>query len=132
MPGIIDPETINVDELPAIWLPVQWELSAQEHAQELEQQARASLLWVLDAPEVILRLLLDETAIERAYSPPPGYDAAQQGVWNEELVTFQFARPMRLQRVEREADNLYVEYDFGNRGHWAIEIEPEKVTIERI
>ncbi|MGD9092385.1 MAG: hypothetical protein PVF74_06035 [Anaerolineales bacterium] len=132
MPGIIDPGTINVDDLPAIWSPVQWELSPEEHAQELEQQAQASLQWVLDAPEVILRLLLDETAIERAYVPPPGYDPEQQGDWDEELVTFQFARTMRLERIERESDYLYLEYDFGNRGHWAIEIEPEKVTIERI
>ena len=47
-------------------------------------------------------------------------------------MTFQFTRHMRLATIEREADYLYVEYDFGNRGRWAVEIEPEKVTIERV
>lgn len=27
MPGVIDPETLPVDELPGIWTPVQWELT---------------------------------------------------------------------------------------------------------
>ncbi len=27
MPGIIDPETTHVDDLPGIWSPVQWELT---------------------------------------------------------------------------------------------------------
>ena len=30
MPSIIDPETIYVDNLPAIWSPVQWELTEEE------------------------------------------------------------------------------------------------------
>jgi hypothetical protein len=132
MPGVIDPETLYVDDLPGIWAPVQWELSEEERIHELEEQAKASLLAAIDIPEAILRLLLEETDIERAYEPPQGYDPEQQGEWDESLVTFQFRRQTRLERVEREQDVLYVEYNFGDLGHWALEIEPERVTIERI
>jgi hypothetical protein len=34
MPPSIDPETMNVDELPGIWLPVQWPLSEDDRIQE--------------------------------------------------------------------------------------------------
>jgi hypothetical protein len=132
MPKIIDPETIYVDNLPGIWSPVQWELSEQERAQELEDQATASLLWAVDAPQTILRLLLNETDIDRAYDPPEGYDPEEQGYWEKDLVTFQFKRSIQLARVEREQDYLLIEYDFGSLGRWIFEIEPEKVTIERL
>ncbi len=33
MPGVIDPETMNIDGLPGIWSPVQWELTEQEARQ---------------------------------------------------------------------------------------------------
>jgi hypothetical protein len=132
MPGVIDPETMQAEDLPGIWSPVQWELSEGERIQELEEQATASLLWAVDAPEAILRLLLSETAIERAYEAPQGYDPERQGEWDEEIITFQFRRPIRLTRVEREADYFYVEYHFGDLGYWACEIEPERVTIQRI
>jgi len=132
MPKIIDPETMYVDDLPGIWSPVQWELSEQERIQELEDQATASLLWAINVPETILRLLLSETDIQRAYRPPEGYDPEEQGYWEENLVTFQFKRPIRLERVKREGDYLYIEYDFDSLGRWALEIEPERVIIERI
>jgi hypothetical protein len=132
MPMIIDPETIYVDDLPGIWSPVQWELSEEEKARELEDQATASLLWVVNVPETILRLLLSETDIQRAYGPPEGYDPEEQGYWEEDLVTFQFKRAIRLERVEREKDFLYIEYDFDSLGRWALELEPERVVIERI
>jgi hypothetical protein len=132
MPAVIDPETMHANDLPGIWSPVQWELSEGERIQELEEQATASLLWAVDAPEAILRLLLNETDIERAFEPPQAYDPEQQGEWDEALVTFQFKRPIRLERVEREPDYLYVEYHFGDLGYWAFEIEPERVTIQRI
>ena len=57
MPSIIDPQTIHVDELPAIWSPVQWELTEEERVEAVNEQATASLLWTMDAPEAILRLL---------------------------------------------------------------------------
>ena len=101
MPRYIDPETMNVDEMPGIWSPVQWELSEEERIQELHLQATASLLWAVDAPEAILRLLLSETAIERTLEPPTGYDPENQGEWDESLVTFGFRRSMELVKLER-------------------------------
>lgn len=132
MPGVIDPETMNADDLPGIWLPVQWELSEEERVQEVENQATASLLWSVDVPEAILRILLQETAIERLLEAPENYDEKVQGEWEEHLVTFGFQKPMELVKVEREHDYLYLEYKFGDFGYWYVEIEPEKVTISRI
>ena len=132
MTSIIEPELINADELPGIWSPVQWELTPEEQATEIEDQARASLLWSVDVPEAMLRFLLRETDIERAYEPPSGYNAEQQGEWDEEIITFQFKRPIKLLKVEREQDYLYVEYDFREQGIWAMSIEPENMTITRI
>jgi hypothetical protein len=132
VPGVIDPETINVDDLPGIWSPVQWELSPDERRVELEDQASASMLWGVDIPEAILRLLLAETDIQRAFGPPKGYDPERQGEWDPSLVTFEFARPIRLAAVERHPALLHAEYDFGDRGRWAFDIEPEKVSLQRI
>ncbi len=132
MPWVIDPETINAEDLPGIWSPVQWDLSEEERVQELEAQATASLLWAVDAPEAILRLLLQETEIERLYEPPEDYDEVDQGKWDDELVTFGFSKHFKLVKVEREQDYLYLEYKLGDSGYWYLEIEPEKVTIARI
>ncbi len=132
MPGVIDPETINADDLPGIWSPVQWELNEEEHAEELENQATASLLWAVDVPEAILRMLLQETEIERLLEEPEDYDPDTQGEWDADLVTFGFKKPIRLVKVEREHNFLYLEYKFGDSGYWGFEIEPEKVTIIRI
>jgi hypothetical protein len=132
MPGVIDHETMYVDDLPAIWSPVQWELTEEERNQEIEEQALASLLWSVDAPEAILRLLLSETEIQRAYEPPQGYEPDLQGDWNPSLVTFQFRKPLRLERVERESRRLSLVYDGGELGHWGFTIEEERVLIERL
>jgi hypothetical protein len=132
MSSVIDFETMNADDLPGIWSPVQWELSESERMNEIESQASASLLSVIDTPEAILRLLLDETSIERAYEPPEGYDPGEQGDWDSSLITYQFRRPIRLSNVQRAPDSLYVEYDFGDLGHWAFIIEAERVSLERI
>lgn len=131
MPGVIDPETINADSLPGIWSPVQWELTDEERVRELETQATASLLWSVDVPEVLLRLLLQETEIERLFAPPEDYDPEEQGEWDESLITFGFQKPIQLIKVEREHNYLYLEYKFGDFGYWYIELEPEKVTIKR-
>lgn len=132
MPGVIDPERINVDVLPGIWTPVQWEMNEEERKTELEQQATASLLWSIDVPEAILRLLLSETRIERTYEPPEGYDPEVQGEWNGELVAFKFRNSIGLDDVIREPNKLTVAYNFGELGYWCLEIEPEKITIERL
>lgn len=132
MTSVIIPETIHVDDLPGIWSPVQWELSEAERAAELEQQANASLMWTVNVPEAVLRLLLEETAIERAFEPPPGYDPEQQGDWDESLVTFTFKRRIHLEAEERTPDTLAVVYKLDGAGYWQIEFSPERVVIERI
>lgn len=132
MPGYIDPETMNVDELPGIWAPVQWDLTVEEKLEETKNQAQASLLASVDVPEAMIRLLLGETSIGRAYLPPEGYDAERQGEWDENILTYAFTKQMKLERVERTRDRLAVIYQFENLGKWMLEFTPEKVTIERI
>jgi hypothetical protein len=132
MPSVIDPETMNVDQLPGIWTPVQWPQTKEERLEEMDAQATASLLYAVDVPEAILRLLLDETEIERAFDPPTGYDPEQQGDWDPNLITFQFKRKIRLEKVERSPERLYVEYRFGELGYWALEIEQDGVQIYRL
>ena len=132
MPSIIDPQTIHVDELPAIWSPVQWELTEEERVQAIDEQATASLLWTMDAPEAILRLLLGETEIRRMVQAPEGYEPEEQGEWDQEILTFGPYRPIKLIEVEREPDYLRLVYNFGDLGYWEFMIESEKVSIERI
>ena len=132
MPSIIDPQTMYVDDLPAIWSPVQWDLSEEERVKAVEEQATASLLWNMDAPEAILRLLLDETSIQRLFKPPSGFDTEQQGDWDEKLITFGPKRAIRLESAERSPTCLELVYDFGELGRWELIIEAEKVMIERI
>lgn len=132
MPSIIDPQTIHVDELPAIWSPVQWELTEEERVEAVNEQATASLLWTMDAPEAILRLLLNETEIQRLNKPPEDYDPEEQGEWDSEILTFGPYRPIQLIEIERERDYLRLVYNFLDLGYWEFVIEPEKVTIERI
>ena len=132
MPGVIDPETLHVDELPGVWSPVQWELTREERAQEVETQAEASLLRNIDIPETILRLLLNETDVELVYAPPDDYDPEEQGEWDPNMLTFAFLRPVKLEAIKRGPDYLEVVYNFADRGRWSFEIQPEKVTIQRI
>ena len=131
MPIDIDPETINADSLPGIWSPVQWETSEEEQVIELEQSAIASLLWIVDVPETILRLLLDENGIEQTYKAPKGYDPSVQGEWEDNLVTFTFKRKIELIKSERSHDYLYLEYKVEDFGTWIFEIETDKVSIHR-
>jgi hypothetical protein len=132
MPMDIDPETMNVDNLPGIWSPVQWEVTEEEVILELENQAKASLLSAVDVPEAILRMLLGEIDVERAYSAPKNFNPQQQGEWDEKMVTFQFKRPIELEKVEREEHYLYAEYKLSELGRWGIEIEPDGVSIFRL
>jgi hypothetical protein len=132
MPSIIDPQTLYVDDLPAIWSPVQWELTEEERIQAVEEQATASLLWSMDAPEVILRLLLDETGIQRLFNPPDNYNPEEQGEWDGKLITFGSKRAIKLESVERTPTCLELVYNLGELGRWEFVIEPEKVSIERI
>ena len=132
MPIDIDPETMNADDLPGIWSPVQWELTEEEKILELENQARANLLYAVDVPEAILRLLLSETEVERLYQPPDHYDPELQGEWDDKLITFQFKRLIKLEQVEREENYLYAEYKFTDLGRWGVEVEPDGVSIYRL
>lgn len=132
MPSVIDPQTIHVDELPAIWSPVQWKLTEEERLQAIDEQATASLLWTMDAPEAILRLLLNETEIKRLYQAPEDYNSEEQGEWDEDVLTFGPYRSMKLIEIEREPESLRLIYNCGDLGYWEFMIEPERVTIERI
>jgi hypothetical protein len=132
MPGVIDPETMQVDDLPSVWAPVQWDQTETERAQEIERQAAASLLATADIPEAILRLLLNESEIVQAYDPPRGYKPDEQGEWDPETITFAYRRPIRLVKVERSPENMLAEYDFGDLGRWLFEIGLERITLERI
>ena len=132
MPSIIDPETIHANELPAIWSPVQWELTEEERVEEINEQAKASLLWAMDAPEAILRLLLNEEGIKRLYEPPANYDPEEQGEWSSEFLTFGSKRAIKLDSIVREDEALYLVYKVGDSGYWEFEITPERVVIERI
>ena len=132
MPAVIDPETFYVDDLPAIWSPVQWELNEGERIQAVEEQATASLLWSMDAPEAILRLLLDETGIQRLHAPPEGYNPEMQGDWDESLITFGPKRAIKLESEQRTPHRLELVYNLGDLGYWEFVIEAEKVSIERI
>jgi hypothetical protein len=132
MPSVIDPETLYVDDLPAIWSPIQWELTEEERVQAVEEQATASLLWTMDAPEAILRLLLGEAGIQQLHAPPKDYNPEEQGEWNEEIITFGPKRAIKLESVERTPTRLELVYDFGELGHWEFVIESEWVSIQRI
>ena len=107
-------------------------MTEEERIDEVETQATASLLCAVDIPETILRLLLRETEIERTFEPPEGYDPEQQGEWDESLITYKFKRPIEFIKEEREPDYLYAEFNFKDLGYWSVEIEPERVTIERL
>jgi hypothetical protein len=86
----------------------------------------------MDAPEAILRLLLNETGIKRLYDQPKDYNPEEQGEWDKNLITFGPDRSIKLESVERTPTSLYLVYDFGDLGHWEFVIEAEKVSIERI
>jgi hypothetical protein len=131
VPSIIDPETIYIDDLPTVWSPVQGELSPEEHKAELEEQAKASLIWACPVPEQMLRILLDETSIERLNEAPDGYDPERQGEWDSDLLAFGFKRSIRLMKEERTPEALILEYKLEGAGYWVLEITQESVTIER-
>ena len=131
MPLNIDHENMNVDELPVVWCPVTQDLSVWETEEATMEQARASLLWVADVPEAILRLLVDETDVERVYAPPSGYNPDEQGEWDYSLETYSFKNAIHLKEMVREEDALYLVYQLEGAGYWRIEVTPERVTIER-
>jgi hypothetical protein len=111
------PRTMNTDGLPGIWSPVQWELNKEERVEELDTHSTATLLWSVDSPEAILRLLLQETDIQRLLEPPKGYESTVQGNWVPERVTIGPKYPLELIKVNREPNYLYLEYRIGDSGY---------------
>jgi hypothetical protein len=107
-------------------------LTEEERIQAVEEQATASLLWSMDAPEAILRLLLDETGIQRLTESPDGFDPAEQGDWNEQIITFGPKRSIKLESIDRTPRRLELVYNFADLGIWEFIIESEKVSITRI
>ena len=132
MPKYIDPQTIPVEDLPGVWTPFPEDLSPDEHVAAVEDQAKASMLWSIDHPETILRLMLNETAITRAFEAPLGYDEERQGKWDKSLTAFTFKRAMWVEHIERQPDNLYIVYEVEDLGRWAIEIKPEEIHIGKL
>jgi hypothetical protein len=132
MPGVIDHETMYVDDLPGIWAPVQWYLTEEERKQEIEEQARASLLWSVNAPEAILRLLLSETEIQKGLTTLQMVTTPKSKGNGTSLLTFRFRRQVRLEGVERETGQIRLVYDCDDLGYWGFTIEEERVLIERL
>ncbi|MBN2258472.1 MAG: hypothetical protein JW704_11765 [Anaerolineaceae bacterium] len=132
MPGYIDAEFMHVDDLPGIWSPIQWDLTDAEKVDEVEEQARASLMAAIDVPEAILRALLGETGIKRANGAPDGYDPEQQGEWDDSILTFKFKRPITLLHHERGRGSLMVQYDFHELGIWQMDISEDSFHLTRI
>ncbi len=132
MPGVIDPETIEVNQLPPVWSPVQGPISDDERIRELDMQATASLLWAATVPEQILRLLLSETDIDPIAEPPADYAPDLQGEWQPGVLTFGFRRPVRVVREQREHDLLVLEFQVDGAGTWMMEIGPERMILERL
>jgi len=48
------------------------------------------------------------------------------------MLTFKFERPLELLEVHRERNFMSIVYDFREFGRWMFEIQPGKVTIERV
>jgi ABC-type dipeptide/oligopeptide/nickel transport system ATPase component len=82
--------------------------------------------------KAILRLLLEETDIKRLFEPPDSYNPAEQGDWDEKLITFGPKRTIKLESMERKPTRLELVYNFGDLGWWEFVIESEKVSIARI
>ncbi len=110
MPIDIEPETINVDTS-RIWSPVQWELTEEEHIQELDTQAQP----VYCSPWTCRSAArsCNEYAIERL-PPPPALTRTARG-WNDELLTFQFKRPSSWSA--QRSVLLSIVYDFKEFGN---------------
>ncbi|KAA3648774.1 MAG: hypothetical protein DWQ07_00845 [Chloroflexi bacterium] len=134
MTRLIDPQHLNIDEIPGIWTPVNVEeLSDSERVAEVEDQARASLLAGVDTLEAVLRLLLHETEIQRAVTPPDGYDPELQGEWDSDILAFEFKRGIKpVGEISREAEYLFVQFEVEGTGEWIMEITPEKAIIEKL
>jgi hypothetical protein len=80
----------------------------------------------------ILRLLLDEAALEHFFKAPVGFNPANQGEWNEKLIMFGPKRPIKLESLERTPTRLELVYNLADLGMGEFIIESEKVRIAHI
>jgi hypothetical protein len=131
MSGYLDPLTFPVLDVPAIWCPQKEKVLGNPLATSIEEQAKASLLASADTVEAILRLLHGETAIDRVFEPPQGYNPDVQGEWDDDAVTFAFHRRVEKIREIRDEQSLLLEYQMEGCGRYRVEITPERFSIEK-
>lgn len=141
MPGAIDFETMDVDDLSPVWFPEEAGPEPEQREAWLHQQARAHLLTMVGTPEAVLRLLLRETDVARVpaddVAAAPGDEGfpAEAGDADAEPLpsdSFEFARPAVAQETELTRDGLQVIYRVDGAGTWRLILESDRVTIERI
>jgi hypothetical protein len=127
----LDPLTFPTIPLPAVWSPVREKSDGNPLALQIEEQAKGSLLVTADTLESVLRLLLGVTEVERVFSPPDGYDAEQQGEWDEDAVTFAFTRGIRILSESRSADELSLRYEVEGLGTYTVAVTADGLDVRR-
>jgi hypothetical protein len=154
MPGTIDFETMDVDELTPVWWPSDADLTPDQYDSVVQQEARAHLLTMLGVPEAILRLLVRETEVSRVARDVAGQDDGKWSDFEGEAAadadadadaaadaeseagfppdSFEFSRPIVAETVEMTRDGLLVIYRLEGSGTWRMFLESERVTIERV
>jgi hypothetical protein len=152
MPGAIDFETMDVDELTPVWCPSDEELTPEQYESALQQEARAHLLTMAGVPEAILRLLVQETGVSRVArevvdqgrgarrdfeaeadaDADDGADAGADGGAELPPDSFEFDHPIVAEKVEVTRDGLFVVYSLEGSGTWRMLFESGRVTIERV
>lgn len=156
MPGAIDFETMDVDELTPVWWPSDGELTAEQYETMVQQEARTHLLAMVGVPEAILRLLVQETEVSRvahevvdqgrgarrdfeaeADADADAGDGADAGAGDDADAgfppdSFEFSHPIVAEKVETTRDGLFVVYSLEGSGTWRMLFESGRVTIERV
>jgi hypothetical protein len=132
MTSEFDPLTFPTFSVPAIWTYQKPPEGGQEFGNYLEAQALNGLIGTSDIFEVMLRLLLGLTDIERIYEPPEEYDPEIQGEWDDSIITFAFTKKVKPVEERRGEGVLTSEYIVEGSGSYRVELEYEKLTIQKI
>lgn len=147
MPGAIDFETMDVDELTPVWFPSDEEPETPERYESMvRQEASARLMTMVGVPEAVLRLLVGETEVSRVPRDvgredeegrrdfEAGGGAGEAGAAEDELPpdSFEFSRPITAETVEMTREGLLVIYRLEGAGTWRLFLESERVMIERV
>ena len=139
MPGAIDFETMDVDDLTPVWWPSDAELTPEQYDSVVQQEARAHLLAMLGVPEAVLRLLVRETEVSRVARDVVGqgdFEVEAEGDAETDAEfppdSFEFSRPIVAETVEMTRNGLLVIYRLEGSGTWRMFLESERVTIERV